>query len=140
MKKTITTLVVTVVTSICANAQPPAPVQEWNVRHMSPQDRTRNTQDLRIEHAQRRQREAEVMNDEFANICEYVRAKVAAKYGGPEQALQHPEDIKSECRYQMFQFASKYRINDTLTWAYKMQELVTASLKEQKSSPEIAKF
>jgi hypothetical protein len=69
-----------------------------------------------------------------------VRARRGFLLLGKNHALQHPEDIKSECRRQMFQFASKYRINDTLTWAYKMREPVTASLQQQKSSPEIAKL
>jgi hypothetical protein len=63
---------------------------------------SRGTQDLRIERAQRNQRESNLVNDEFAALCEHVRLRVSAKYGGPEQALQHLDEIKSECRVVIF--------------------------------------
>jgi hypothetical protein len=94
MKNTITTTLILIATSILANAELP------QQREVTYRERavSRATQDIRIERAQRSQREANLINDEFTALCEHVRLKVSAKYGGPEQALQHLDEIKSECR------------------------------------------
>ena len=135
MKIAIPTLIITIVASVYANAELPEQ-REYTYRERAG---AKNTREVRIERAQVKQREANLINDEFATICEYVRLKVCAKYGSPEEALKHVDEIKSECRAQIFGFASKHNISDTLTWAYKMQEQVTISL-QPKSSPEVAKL
>jgi hypothetical protein len=134
MQNTITTTLILIATSIFANAELPQQ-REYTYRERAA---SRGTQDLRIERAQRNQRESNLVNDEFTALCENVRLKVSAKYGGPEQALQHLDEIKSECRVVIFRFASKHNISDTLTWAYKMQEQVTISL--QQKNTEVAKL
>ena len=134
MKIAIPTLIITIVASVYANAELPKQ-SEYTYRERGG---AKNTREVRIERAQVKQREANLINDEFAAICEYLRLKVCAKYGSPEEALKHVDEIKSECRAQIFGFASKHNISDTLTWAYKMHEQVVISLQQKKA--EIAKL
>ena len=134
MKNTITTTLILIATSILANAELPEQ-REVTYRERAA---SRTTQDIRIERAQRDQREANLINDEVTALCEHVRLKISAKYGGSAQALQQLDEIKSACRVEIFRFASKHNISDTLTWTYKIQEQVTISL--QQKNTEVAKL
>ena len=135
MQNTITTTLILIATSIFANAELP---EQREVTYRERASTSRGTQELRIERAQRNQRESNLVNDEFAALCEHIRLKVSAKYGGPAQALKHLEEIKAECRVEISKFASKHNISDRMTWAYKMQEEIVISL--QQKNTEVAKL
>ena len=57
--------------------------------------------------------------------------RIEAKFGGPAEALKHPDAIKYDCYFYATEFCRKYNETDSATRAYEMQEYVTTGLQEK---------
>jgi hypothetical protein len=90
-----------------------------------------NTREIRIRRGEQRRRETAVMTDEFVVLAGRVQIRVEAKFGGPAEALKHPDAIKYDCYFHATEFCRKYNDSDSGTRAYEMQEYVTTSLQEK---------
>ena len=71
------------------------------------------------------------MNGEFATLSGRVQLRLEAKFGGPAEALKHPDAIKYDCYFHATEFCRKYNDSDSATRAYEMQEYVTTGLQEK---------
>jgi hypothetical protein len=91
----------------------------------------RNTRDMRIHRSERNKREFEVITDEFVTLSGRVQIRLEAKFGGPAEALKHPDAIKYDCYFHATEFCRKYNDSDSATRAYEMQEYVTTGLQEK---------
>lgn len=90
-----------------------------------------DTREVRIRHAERRQRETVLMTDEFTALSGRVQLRLEAKFGGPAEALKHPDATKYDCYFHATEFCRKYNDSDSATRAYEMQEYVTTGLQEK---------
>jgi hypothetical protein len=90
-----------------------------------------NTREIRIRRGEQRRRETAVMTDEFVALSGRVQMRMEAKFGGPAEALKHPDAVKYDCYFHPTEFCRKYNDSDSATRAYEMQEYVTTSLQEK---------
>ena len=90
-----------------------------------------NTRELRIRRGEQSQRETTVKTTVFESLSSRVQMRIEAKFGGPAEALKHPDAIKYDCYFYATEFCKKYNETDSATRAYEMQEYVMVRLQDK---------